>query len=303
LQVDVAIRSLFADYSSSREFLAMDMGKSDSFTHGVRMVRECRLNRGGSLVKRTAPGLLLLSILIAPSVASADIDFVVTNKSSKNVCVYCAGPWFRIGISEVLGFNFVQRFYTAETNIFSPFGDWSCGVKESTNPLLSECERVGLPPQKTNFCVSDVPGVAVNLTVNPDGTIISDKPPQPFNGCNDSGIFAFLGDSPAGQQYRGAYRFAGKANEVVTVTLDRDGARGSEGEIAQLTLRHDQGARLQTREGALPITFTVTLPNNGNYEVTVAYPSADTPKPFRGYYQLDVMAPNGEPVSLEPINP
>jgi len=51
---------------------------------------------------------------------------------------------------------------------------------------------------------------------------------------------------------------------MVMVTLDRDGARGSEGEIEQLTLRHDLGANLQTR--------------SGNYEVTVA--SADTPNPI-----------------------
>jgi hypothetical protein len=257
--------------------------------------------QGRWLVKRTARWLLLLSILIVPSAALADINFWVTSKSSKNVCVYCAGPWFRLGFSSVLAFNFTQLFYTAETNIFSPFGPWGCGVKETTQTPLSDCDWLGtLPPQKTAFCVSDVPGVTVNLTVNPDGSLTSDKPSQP---CNDSAVFSFLGDSPAGQQYEGIYRFAGKANEMVTVTLDRDGARGSEGEIAQLTLRHDQGASVQTRVGAVPITFSATLPKNGNYEVTVAYPSADTPQPFRGYYQLDVTAPNGEPVSLEPVNP
>jgi hypothetical protein len=74
-------------------------------------------------VKRTAYGLLLLSILIAPSVASADIDFWVVNKFSKNVCVYCGGPWFRLGISPVVpgtasGFplSFLY-FYTAESNV------------------------------------------------------------------------------------------------------------------------------------------------------------------------------------------
>jgi hypothetical protein len=200
--------------------------------------------------------------------ASADINFWAKNNSSKHICVYCDGPWLILGFSTVLANNYIQLFYTAETNIFSPFGPWGCGVKETTQAPFSDCDWVGtLPAQKTAFCVSDVPGVTVNLTVNPDGSLTSDKPPQP---CNDSAVFSFLGDSPAGQQYEGIYRFAGKANEMVTVTLDRDGARGSEGEIAQLTLRHDQGASLQTRVGAVPITFSATLPKNGNYEVTVA---------------------------------
>jgi hypothetical protein len=58
---------------------------------------------------------------------------------------------------------------------------------------------------------------------------------------------------------------------------------------------------MESRVGPVPITFTAKLPKSGNYEVTVTYP-ADTPNPFRGYYQLDVMAPSGEPVTLEPIN-
>ena len=260
-------------------------------------------------MKRTARGLLLLSILIAPSVASADIYFFVTNNSSKNVCVYCAGPWFRLGISYVIPSfsNFNPSFYTAESNLFTPIGPWGCGVKETTGaPFADECDgagQTGLPPEKTNFCVPDVAGVKVNLTVNPDGSIISDKPPQAANGCNDSTVWSFLGESsPAGKQYKGAYRFAGGANEVVTVTLDRDGARGSEGEVAQVILSAD-GASMERRVGTMPITFTAKLPKRGNYEVTVAYPPADTPNQFRGYYQLDVKAPNGEPVTLEPINP
>ncbi len=60
---------------------------------------------------------------------------------------------------------------------------------------------------------------------------------------------------------------------------------------------------MESRVGTVPITFTANLPKSGNYEVTVAYPPADTPNPFRGYYQLDVTAPNGEPLMLEPVNP
>jgi hypothetical protein len=133
--------------------------------------------------------------------------------------------------------------------------------------------------------------------VNPDGSITSDQPPN-RNGCNDSTVWGFL--FGAGKQYEGAYRFAGAANEMVTVTLNRDLARGSEGEVAQVILRAD-GASMESRVGPVPITFTAKLPKSGNYEVTVTYP-ADTPNPFRGYYQLDVMAPSGEPVTLEPIN-
>ena len=60
---------------------------------------------------------------------------------------------------------------------------------------------------------------------------------------------------------------------------------------------------MESRVGTVPITFTAKLPRSGSYEVTVAYPPADTANPFRGYYQLNVTADSGEPLMLEPVNP
>jgi hypothetical protein len=115
----------------------------------------------------------------------------------------------------------------------------------------------------------------------------------------ESAAFGFLGNSPAGQYGQGAYRFAGKAGETVTVKLDRDGARGSEGEIAQLTIGQEGGASLKSSVGAVPITFIAKLPKTGNYDVTVANPPAATGTSLRGY----VTATSGDTVLLEPINP
>jgi hypothetical protein len=235
-----------------------------------------------------------------PSLAFADFRFTAQNRANNFMCIYCAGPWFRLGFSGPLSNAPVRHnFYTAETTIFSPFGQWGCGVKVTST---LECNWKGtLPAKKIAFCVSDLPGVEVNLVINPDQSITVDKPTFP---CTDSAAFGFLGNSPAGQYGEGAYRFAGKAGETVTVTLDRDGARGSEGEIAQLSIGQEGGASLKSSVGAVPITFIATLPKTGNYDVTVAYPpAATTGTSLRGYYQLDVTATSGDTVLLEPINP
>jgi hypothetical protein len=263
-------------------------------------------------MKRAIGRIVLLSALFTPSLASAgNIDFNVQNQSSTKMCIYCGGPWFRLGFSAVLGTNypsfFWNNFYTAEDNIFSPFGAWGCGVKTTTDQVGSDCSWAGtLPTQKVEFCVSDRPGVHVYLTIQPIGEVSSNQPPQP---CNDAAVSSFLGVSTAGQnskagQYsQGAYRFAGNAGETVVVTLDRDRTRGSEGEVAKLSLGEEGGASLKDSIGTVPITIIAQLPKTGTYEVTVAYPPAHTPNPFRGYYDLDVTAPHGEPVTLEPINP
>jgi hypothetical protein len=265
-----------------------------------------RFNLGDGSMKRTTCRIALLSALVTPSLASAgNIDFNVQNQSSTKMCIYCGGPWFRLGFSPVLGNNypsfFWTLFYTAEDNIFSPFGGWGCGVKTTTDSVGSDCSWVGtLPTQKVEFCVSNRPGVQVYLTIQPNGEVTSNQPSPP---CNDAAASGSLGVSTAGQYSQDAYRFAGNAGETVVVTLDRDRTRGSEGEVAKLSLGEEGGAPLKDSVGAVPITVTAKLPKTGTYEITVAYPPAHTPKPFRGYYDLDVTAPNGEPVVLEPINP
>jgi len=114
-----------------------------------------------------------------------------------------------------------------------------------------------------------------------------------------------MGTSPATQaspgQVQGAYRFAGTAGETIKVTFTRDGARGSEGDFAELSLGRENGAILKKIVGAVPITLGATLPGAGNYRIEIASPSNSRLAPFKGYYQLDVTSTSGQPVVLEPI--
>jgi hypothetical protein len=107
-------------------------------------------------VKRTACGLLLLSILLVPSLAFADFRFIAQNRANNLMCIYCGGPWFRLGFSTPLfppteenPNPVAENFYTAETNIFSPFGLWGCGVKvKETSTLV--CDWQGIATTQEN---------------------------------------------------------------------------------------------------------------------------------------------------------
>jgi len=103
-----------------------------------------------------------------------------------------------------------------------------------------------------------------------------------------------------GRLDRDRFRFDGKAGEQVTVRIERDGARGSTGNIARLSLRREHGGTLDQRKGELPLELTVTLPRTGSYvsEATeVAHGAA-----FRGYYRLNVNSSNSKTArKLEPL--
>jgi hypothetical protein len=119
-----------------------------------------------------------------------------------------------------------------------------------------------------------------------------------------SGPAGFLGDPRPGPLTQNIYRFQADRGEMVTVTLKRDGVRGSEGEIAQLDLRQEGGVIVETRKGAVPFEFTATLPRAGNYEIEVIeLPASATggSPPFRGYYNLDATSSSGPELQLEPI--
>jgi hypothetical protein len=99
------------------------------------------------------------------------------------------------------------------------------------------------------------------------------------------------------------FRFEGKAGDTIEVVLDRDGARGSDGELARLRLRGERGAALGEREGAVPLKLKATLPAAGSYVIEVAE-VADRPggEAFRGYYPLGVDSASDAKILLEPLD-
>jgi hypothetical protein len=105
------------------------------------------------------------------------------------------------------------------------------------------------------------------------------------------------------------FRFEGQAGDTVELALERDGARGSTGELARLSLHQEGGSALGQREGAVPLEpgaapleLTATLPAAGAYLIEVA-DVAPGPggEAFRGHYRLRVTSSSGTAVLLEPL--
>jgi hypothetical protein len=240
--------------------------------------------------------LLLLSGLVLPpaQAMAADIPFRVTTPI--DVCLLCKGPWHRS--SSFCGQNIAGgterfNFYSAEVNVFSPFGSWECEADRGTcdSGLFGGC--IGSPPESERFfCVNDTPNRQVNLIIERDLEIRQDFPITP---CTYVAAVAFLGDaSSAGRRDRDSFRFEGEAGETITVRLDRDRASGSTGEIAELTVREDRGSTLDERSGALPLELTITLPEAGTYEVEALEVERSAGEPFQGHFFLSVESDAGE---------
>ena len=89
------------------------------------------------------------------------------------------------------------------------------------------------------------------------------------------------------------------AGDTITVRLERDGARGSSGKIAKLTLGSVGGGTLRAKEGALPLEFKVSLPSTGNFALE-ATEVQDAANGFRGYFRLSVTSARGAQPLLKP---
>jgi hypothetical protein len=203
--------------------------------------------------------------------------------------------------------------YTAEENLFSAYGEWRVSRAIDCDPFRRiEIER---------FCVRERdPVVRLGLV---DGTLRID----PTLRCSTVAAVAaaHLGHEPAPSAAPGAagaaataagprppardqarlggsdhYRFEGQAGDTVELTLERDGGRGSAGELARLSLREENGGGLDRLEGAVPLELEVTLPASGHYVIEVADGSGG--EAFRGHYHLRVTSTSDEAVLLEPLD-
>jgi len=251
--------------------------------------------------------LLLSGLILAPAQAMADeIPFFVTSETSQTLDLLCTGPWFRSSGCRAINpgtrdFN----FYSAEINIFSPFGPWHC----SFGIAGGICADIAGP--SVDFCLDVAPDrivpVRLTMTRGLNSRLEVNFPSPP---CNFVAAAGFLGDSTrAGRPDRDVFRFDGEAGETITVTLERDGVSGSAGDIAELILREERGRRLDAGTGALPLELTATLPAAGSYAVEaleVGTSAAGAAGPFRGHFFLKVESDagetRGESLLLEPTS-
>ena len=89
------------------------------------------------------------------------------------------------------------------------------------------------------------------------------------------------------------------AGDTVTVRLEREGARGSSGKIAKLSLDAVGGGTLGTKEGAVPLEFKVSLPSTGHFALA-ATEAAGRGGLVPGHYRLSVTSARGAQPLLKP---
>lgn len=222
-------------------------------------------------------------ILLAPMAAWAadDIPFAITG--AVNGTIACRGPGFGDLAPRLSGCRRFdpgrrQVFYSADDNIFTPFGRWGCTIH--TNCGESEVPEV--PKAEVVFCLSSD---RVELHWDGGASLTANQPLI----CISTLVRSVLGQNGEGDttpaQDRDTFKFAGKAGEGVEVRLDRDASSGSAGKIATLHVRAPSGAVLAQRTGTVPLSLKLTLP--GPVEVAVLRQPSDG-EAFRGYYQLAV---------------
>lgn len=252
------------------------------------LVRE-RLRR-----MRSAVWLLGALTLLAPPVAADEIPFYITNETGGSIypdgtAIVCGGPWLRRSAqcgTPIRNDDQPLQFYSAEINLFSPYGPWNCEVRS-----VGECDPI---IEELSFCLDAEPDhvAPVELTLNEDETLtVKDFSAPP---CASAAAAGFLGDDVSPTLDRDGFRFKGKAGEKITVTLAPSRSGGGSGETARLVLRDAGGRRLATDKGALPIKLTATLPAAGSYVVAAIKAEPGSAKPYRGHYLLTVRSNAGK---------
>ncbi len=242
------------------------------------------------------PGFWLLGVLAllatAAPVTADEIPFFGTNEFvgiGNETCILCAGPWARksapCGTPLPEGTK-EKNFYSAEINIFSPFGQWNCELR-----ACGECSPF---IDQLSFCLDAEPDrlPTVELFSTPDrGLNVKDFGPPP---CFSAAAAGFLGDASSPGPDRDVFSFDGQAGEKITVTLDPNGASGGSGKTARLVLRDGSGRRVAGDAGALPLKLAVTLPAAGSYAVEAVEAGSDSSKRFRGNFLVTVRSGAGK---------
>ncbi len=227
------------------------------------------------------------------------IPFYATNISSEDVTICCIGPWFRQICGDeaqcTISANAVDdNFYSADVDIFSPYGSWFCCLV--TNTPFSDCS--GGPRSGCNgtgsFTLSKGDS-SVNFTISTDSMRVDLD-----NDSDTSTAQAALGDdNTKPRRDRDTWSIQGTEGETVTVTLEEDSEAGHSGEQATLILRNGSST-IETRTDALPIEITTTLPSDGEYKLIVQQHDIPEEVRFRGRYFLSVKSSSGNVQDIKP---
>ena len=222
------------------------------------------------------------------------IPFFATNESSEDVTICCVGPWFRQICGDegqcTIPANAVNdNFYSADIDIFSPYGSWFCCLV--TDTPLSNC---GEGPRSGcngtgSFSISKG-DTSVNFTISTDRMSVDLD-----DDSDTSTVQAVLGDDNTRRKRkdRDTWSFQGAEGETVTIMLQVDYDAGHNAGQATLMLMNE-GSTMESSTDTLPIEITKTLPLDGEYKLVVQQNKIPTEVRFKGKYFLSVQSSFGE---------
>ena len=218
------------------------------------------------------------------------------------------GPWARQNGSPNLAAPFpgtnAWHFYTAETGIFSPFGQWHLHYFEGHldgNDCIPPGVN-GFVDETIDFCLQQHPSVEIDITINPDfsANVNAVTPSCPdsltatANLGHESGIAdpdgrnaRLLAKEGVSDGDRDTFIFEGDAGEALTITLAGDGSGGHIGGPAALQLLFEDVVIAEV-DGPLPLELSTTLLEPGEYHIAVLEQREGDGAGFRGRYVLSV---------------
>ncbi len=249
-------------------------------------------------ISRTVFSLLALIVFAGlpyEALAEKHIPFYVTyekEKGAETLQLNCTGPFLRTsGLVDVSPGADRAKFYTADVNIFSPYGKWSCSICVPDPGGAFSC--LGPILDKTKFTLKkDDDEVLLRMT--------KDKISSELKEDETVSAAAMLGDdNNKPRRDRDTHSFAGTGGDEVVITLEEDPEAGHVGEQATMILR-DGGVELEALTGMLPLEIVATLPASGVYDIVVEQHGIPEELRFRGNYFIAIVSANG---GIEEITP
>lgn len=202
--------------------------------------------------------------------------------------VACEGPWVRRSdIVKVSPGQTKCPFYTVDVTIFSPYGDWECGVQTLASKGESTIFKLSKDDEK------------IFLTITTDSISAAAATDRP----NIFTTPANLGDDNRNPKSdRDTYSFTGSSGDNVVISLEENTESGHTGEQATLTIRNknNSGSLREVKSDALPFEISTTLPEDGDYELVVEHRNIPRDLRFRGKYFLSVESDSAESFQIEP---
>jgi len=260
--------------------------------------------------------LALCFIAAFPYKASSleHIPFYATNNAGAEVHVDCSGSWgrescgFLAGGCPISAGAVDDNFYSADVDIFSPYGVWACQLITETiqscltiGPFVCTCDtcKVFTLEKGDDAVYVTFTEDSITVSLNSDSNASTAQARLAEESDTSTTQATFGDDNTKPRRDRDTWSIQGTEGEIVTVTLEADPAAGHSGEQATLILQNGSFT-IETKTDALPIEITTTLQTTGEYKLVVQQHDIPEEVRFRGRYFLSVKSSSGKVQDIKP---